>query len=108
MIKICDYPCNNKKEADKEEDRYMMNTHKASRTNKQYREDNKDIINEKMKEYRENNKDTINEKNKQYRENNKDKINEKITCRCGCEVNKKHIARHQTSKKHMDLINQIQ
>ena len=38
MIKICDYPCNNKREAELEEDRYMMelkanmNMKRASRT----------------------------------------------------------------------------
>ena len=40
MIKICDYPCENRREAELEEDRYMMelkasmNSHRASRTKK--------------------------------------------------------------------------
>ena len=39
---------------------------------------------------------------------NKDEINEKNTCKCGCVVLKRTLKGHQTSKKHMDLINQIQ
>jgi hypothetical protein len=73
MIKICDYPCNNKTEAEQEEDKYMlelkanMNSKRASRTKREYRDDNKDKIKEYNKEYREGNRDTINE-------NRKDKI----------------------------------
>jgi hypothetical protein len=78
MIKICDYPCNNKREAELEEDRYMlilkanMNSHRAFRTQKQYYEDNR----EKMKEYRENNKEKIQEYKKEYYETNKDNFKE--------------------------------
>ena len=41
MIKICDYPCNDKRQAELEEDRYMMelkanmNSHRPSRTQQQ-------------------------------------------------------------------------
>ena len=47
MIKICDYPCENRREAELKEDEYMtelkasMNSNRASRTQKQYREDYK-------------------------------------------------------------------
>ena len=53
MIKISDYTCNNKREEELEEHKYMMelkasmNSHRASRTQKQYREVNK----EKKQEY---------------------------------------------------------
>jgi hypothetical protein len=56
MIKICDYPCNNKREADLEEDKYMtelkanMNVIRASRTQKQYNENNKEKS-KKIKKY---------------------------------------------------------
>jgi hypothetical protein len=78
MIKICDYPCCNKREAEKEEDKHMlelkanMNSHRASRTQKKYYEDNKEKIQEYEKEYYENHKDKI----KEYNEINKDKIKE--------------------------------
>ena len=125
MIEICDYPCNNKREAELEEDKYMtelkanMNMIRASRTQKQYYEDNrekrkeyrvnnKEKIQEYEKEYRETNKEKIKEKEKQYREDNKHKINEKITCKCGTVVLKRDLKRHEKTKKHTDLINLIQ
>ena len=77
MIKICDYPCNNKREAELEEDKYMtelkanMNMIRASRTQKQYYEDNR----------------------------------EKIICKCGCYVLKNGLKRHERNKKHINLMN---
>ena len=50
-----------------------VNKYIPGRTDKQYREDNKDKIKEKSKVYREINKDKL----KEYREINKDKLNEK-------------------------------
>jgi phosphomannomutase len=125
MIKICDYPCNNKREAELEEDRYMMelkanmNSHRASRTKQQYQEDNKEKLQKYFKKYRENNKDHYKEYEKQrqeqrqeymkeYRENNKEKIQENmkeiVKCECGCEVTKSTLKRHQRTQKHMDLM----
>jgi hypothetical protein len=80
MIKICDYPCENRREAELEEDRYIMelkanmNSNRASRTQQQYREDNKEKIQERMKEYYEDNKERI----KEYYDDNKEKIHERI------------------------------
>jgi hypothetical protein len=80
MIKICDYPCNNKREAELKEDEYMtelkasMNSHRASRTQKQYQEDNREKIQEYTKEYRDNNKEKV----KKYYEDNKEKIQERM------------------------------
>ena len=88
MIKICDYPCKNRREAELEEDKYMtelktsMNSHRASRTKQQYREDNK----EKIQEY----------------------FKEKVTCKCGCNVVKNGLKRHERNKKHINLMNPIQ
>jgi hypothetical protein len=121
MIKICDYPCNNKREAELEEDKYMtelkanMNCHRASRTKQQYRED----IKEKIQEYYDTNKEKIQEYKKEYYETNKEKQKEyyetnkstileknkiKIKCECGCDINKQNLNRHQKSKKHIDLM----
>jgi hypothetical protein len=98
MIKICDYPCNNKREAEQEEDRHMielkanLNMHRSSRSydqycidnkdkikerKKQYYNDTKDIFSESRKQYYKDNKEKILEKGKKYRENNNEKINEK-------------------------------
>jgi hypothetical protein len=106
MIKICDYPCNNKREAELKEDEYMtelkasLNMIRASRTQQQYREDNKEKIQENMKEY-----------NKEYYETNKTTILENmkklVKCECGCEVTKNDLKRHQRTKKHIKLMNCI-
>jgi vacuolar-type H+-ATPase subunit I/STV1 len=133
MIKICDYPCKNRREAELKEDEYMtelkasLNMIRASRTQKQYREDikdkikeytkeyndaNKEKIQEKKKEYNETNKEKIQEYNKEYRDNNKEQIKEKkkekVTCQCGTVVLKRDLKQHEKTKKHTDLINLIQ
>jgi len=89
IITIKHYPCNNKKELEREEG-YFIKTSKncynknvAGRSMKEYREDNKEKEKirykkyyekniEKIKQYREKNKETI----KQYRENNKEQMKE--------------------------------
>ena len=64
-----------------------VNKIKPTRTNKEWREDNKDkikqrkqekaeIIKEQMKQYRQTHKEKIRQYNKQYKNLNKDKINE--------------------------------
>jgi hypothetical protein len=125
MIKICDYPCENRREAELKEDEYMtelkanMNMIRASRTQKQYREDNREKIQqyrednrEKMKEYRDNNKEKIQEYGKEYYETNKNTIlennREKITCKCGSVIIRNSIKRHERTKKHINLMNPIQ
>ena len=129
MIVICDYPCNNKREAELEEDRYMMemkanlNMNRASRTIKEWREDNKDKIKEQMKQYREDNKENIKDKikeyyeankdkKKQYYEDNKDKIKEhlskKCTCECGSTFTHGNKTHHIKTIKHQKYLNTIE
>jgi len=75
MIKICDYPCENRRQAEQEEDKYMlelkanMNMKRSFTTDKekkekekQYNKDNR----EKYKDYYETNKNKILEKQKDY------------------------------------------
>ncbi len=96
IVLVESYPCNNKEELHQRERYYIENNECINkviptRTDKEYRENNKDKIKEnkkkynkvnkdkikeKCKEYYENNKEQINEKNKEYRKNNKDKIKE--------------------------------
>ena len=111
------------------EDEYMtelkasMNSHRASRTQQQYRENNREKIQEYKKEhydtnkdyykeYNETNKDRKQEYDKKYRKDNKEiitkKLKQNITCKCGCVVTKIHLKRHERTKKHTDLINLIQ
>ena len=58
---ICDYPCDSKKELERKEGEIQretdcINKKIAGRTDKEYRDDNKDKIKKKDKIYRENNK----------------------------------------------------
>ena len=62
--------------------RYENNTEKEKARTKEYRENNRDVVNERK------------------RENNK----EKITCICGCVLNKNHLSRHLKTPKHLNLL----
>jgi len=84
MIKIHDYPCNEKYELNKEE-RRIVDEYKAklnciipTRIQKEYYEDNKERILERDKEYREANREIIIKKRKEYYEANKEKILKKM------------------------------
>ena len=74
---------------------------------KEYRDNNK----EKIKEYYKTNKEKLPERMKEYREKNRKIINgnmkEKVKCECGYEGTKSNLKRHQTSKKHIKLMNCI-
>ena len=82
MIWLEDYPCKTLRELQLREDEVMLqyqnriNKNRASRTHKEWYEDNKERIAEYNKEYYEDNKDIINEKAKQYRKINKEQIAE--------------------------------
>jgi hypothetical protein len=114
LVLIEYYNCNNKLELEKRERYYIeelkatLNKQVPTRTQKEYREDHKEILKEQYKEYYEIHKDTILEKNKDYRETNKDKIKEyktkKIICECGYEVTKDNLWRHIKTNKHINKI----
>ena len=133
MVSICDYPCNDKREAEKEEDRYMLelkanlNMKRPSRTIAQWRDDKKDILKEKNKQWRDDNKDIIKQyrddnkdkikqyrddnkdKMKQYRDDNKDKMKEnqtkKCTCECGSQFTRSNKSQHIKTIKHQIYVN---
>ena len=76
-----DYPCNSKKELEVRERFYIENNECINmkipgRTNKEWIDDNKEILKQKKKEYYKLNKEKLNDKSKKYRENNKDKMKE--------------------------------
>jgi hypothetical protein len=60
------------------------------------------------KEYREENKEKINQTKRKYYEENKEKVNkqkrEKKICVCGAECAQRNFSRHKKSKKHLDFI----
>jgi adenylate kinase family enzyme len=99
---IEEYPCKNKMELNKREGHYIRNNDcvnkcVAGRTQKEYKEDNKEKLLEYHKEYREENKEKISER-----------CSQKITCECGCEISIRNSARHKTSKFHINFIQQQQ
>ena len=63
---------------------------------------------QQKKEYYQSNKEKIKAWGFNYREKNADKIKErrrqKITCECGSEVSRDHLARHKKSKKHQKYL----
>ena len=132
IVLVESYPCNNKEELHQRERYYIENNECINkvipmRTEKEYREDNKEKIKkyrednkEKNKEWRETNKDKLKEWFKQYREDNKEKYKEwietnkdkikekykeKITCECGSILTRNKLSRHKQSKKHITFIN---
>jgi len=123
MIIIKTYPCNNKREAEAEENRIMielgstLNSNKSYITEEQKKEDrkeyyelNKEELNKKMKEYREKNKEILSEKSKQYYQENKNekekKMKVKVKCEyCNCEIRKDSLRKHQKSQKCIKIQN---
>jgi hypothetical protein len=110
---IEEYPCNSKAELEKKEGGYIrsnkcLNKHIAGRTRKEYYQDNKEKIAEKDKKYRENNKEHKKDYEKNYYQNNKELIAEKkkvkVTCECGCIINKGDLAKHKKTPKHIKLM----
>jgi len=100
MIPIEVYSCNSKNELEIRERHHIdflrptLNKQIPTRTDKEYREDNK----EKNKEY-----------SKEYTKDNKEKIEErkkaKVICdHCGCEVRKDGLITHKKSKKCINFV----
>jgi hypothetical protein len=90
---------------------YKNNKNEILDKRKEYYKNNKNEILEYNKEYNKINKNKISNQKKEYRKINKDKILEynkkKVTCECGCIINKQSLLRHQRSKKHINLLNSI-
>ena len=111
IIVIKEYPCNNKREAEAEEDKVIREARANMNTIRAYvsREERLQKKRDNQHHYRLENKDRIKEEKKQYRLKNRDEINErrkqKITCECGCVLTKRVIERHRLSKKHQDFVN---
>jgi len=113
---IEEYPCNSKTELEARErwwieNNVCINKKIPCRTKQEYREDNKEWYKQYYKEYYQENKEKIKEYDKKRNEQRKDtrKVynSTKVKCECGCEVRRGDIARHCRSKKHADLLNQL-
>jgi hypothetical protein len=73
-----EFPCDNKEQLEKKEGEVIreiatINKYIAGRDLKQYYQDNRDKILEKVKQYRQDNRDKILEQKKQYHQDNRDK-----------------------------------
>jgi hypothetical protein len=105
LVENC--PCNNKEELYKREGEIMrqynnrVNMLISGRTDKQYREDNKEIIKEKDKIKYENNKEKIKERSKERYENIGKQI---IVCECNINTTIDAQSNHRKSKKHLEIL----
>ena len=104
------YPCNSKKELEIRERYHIdllkskLNTYIPSRTNEEYRENNRELIKQRTNQWVFNNPEEKKEIDRVYRENNKEKLQSylkiKIECDvCGVEINKCNLIRHKLTKK---------
>ena len=119
MIELKKYPCNDKREAEAEEDRFirllkpsmnsknsMHNKEKEKATQKLYRQTHQEEIAAKEKEYREKHKEHYRELTQKYYKEHYDELMEKrreiIMCSCGHQVSRYEATktRHLESKKH--------
>ena len=106
MVVVKEFPCENKRQADAEEDRIMRQMKSSLNMCRAYQttEERRDYL----KKYEQKNK--TKETRKQYRELNKNilyqKAGEKINCECGCVIRKDSIAKHKRSIKHQEYLNQ--
>ena len=114
MVLVEYYKCETKLKLEKREREIIENLKPTlnkvipTRTQKEWRDDNKEYVKERKKEYYENNKETIKEKVNEYCDNNKEKIavkrKEKVKCECGRIVTKYMLNRHFKSIKHKGYI----
>ena len=103
------YEVNKELMIEKSKHYYEENKDKKREYDKRYREENKERIKEKQKkQYYAANKDELKEQKKQYYQANKERIKEKqkekVTCECGCVVNKGILSRHKKTTKHTSLL----
>jgi hypothetical protein len=116
MIKICDYPCNNRREAEQEEDRYMIilksNLHmrrpfQTLETRKEYFDNRKDIKKEYDKLRRTEKAEEIKAKKREAYLKDRDKNTQNITCICGTTIQKCYTRNHEKTKKHQNYLNSL-
>ena len=108
------YPCNNRQELVQREGEYQrvfecININIAGRTQAEYKQDNKEKVDEYRKQYQQDNKNK--EKRKQYEQANKEKIkarkSNEVMCECGIKSTQNNLQRHKRSKKHIDLMSKL-
>jgi hypothetical protein len=93
---VINYPCNSKEELIKKEGEYIrnndcINKRIAGRIDKEYYEDNKELLQQKHKKHYEDNKELILQKHKEYREKEDNKKKMKEYQKIYYETNKQKI-----------------
>ena len=108
------FPCNSKEELRKREGYWIkheecVNKSVAGRTQREYIEDNREMILEGLRQYNIQNKDKIKERRDKHRKENNynEQRKEKTTCEvCGACFRKWDNNRHEKSKKHQNAVSQ--
>jgi hypothetical protein len=98
-------PCESKDQLKAKEAKYIcemdcVNINIPGRTQKQYRDANKD----KAKEYYHKNQDKIKKHKEVYYKKNKDRLSQINYCECGMKYITKHKNRHEKTKKHQEYL----
>ena len=100
-----------------EKEYYQDNKEIICKTTKEYYQKNKEIINNRAKEHYQDNKEKINERHREYYQKNKEGTNEyyqkkkekrkeKIECEvCNCKITNGSKLRHNKSQKHIRNLN---
>ena len=106
MLEVVKFPCNDRREADAEEDKIMRQL-KANMNSIGAILD-VDNIKQYGKQYREDNKDKINEKKKEFYKTNKERINAtqaaKCLCECGIQYTYSNKCVHVKTPKHLNYL----
>ncbi len=97
IILLEEYPCNSKDQLLARERYHIENTECI----------NKSIPTRTSKEWYYNNKEKMNIYHSQYREQNKDKINEKFVCECGGKYTCSNKIQHLKTTKHQNYLKSI-
>ena len=114
------YPCNNEFELNRKEGEYQraiecINHNIAGRTRKEREQNNKEKNakrkQEYYKEHYQDKKEAIAKYYKEYRQNNLETIkalqSKVVICECGIKSTHANLARHKTTKRHIDLMNKL-
>jgi len=101
MIIVKDYPCNNKRDAEKEENRIMIELGSTLNSNKSY------VSKEEKKEYyKQHNKNYYPNYYQENRTEKLEKMKVKVNCEyCNCLSTKSHLKRHQKTQKCIKIQN---
>lgn len=102
------YEDNKEKKIEQQKEYYLKNAKKVKEYQQKYNEKNSEQVKLKVKEcskaYYTENKVEVNERHRQYYLKNKEKMSETVVCECGCEVSNYCLKRHQRSKKHIEIL----